>query len=158
MNRLLPCIVCALMAWCCMTGCSERHSGYSSFAETDPHGWAYGDTLTFTASMLDSTHTRQIDAAIRHSGDYMYRNLWLEVSYRSADGIMRRDTVEMVLADMFGRWIGSGFGPSYQMQVPVAKDVPLADSTQIHVRHIMRVDTLQGIQQVGIFVNKAQNS
>ena len=30
-----------------MAGCSGRHSSFSSFTDTDIHGWAYGDTLTF---------------------------------------------------------------------------------------------------------------
>lgn len=133
-----------------MAGCSGRHSSFSSFTDTDIHGWAYGDTLTFFPTGLDSADTRTLDAAIRHSGDYMYRNLWLEMSYRGSDSILRRDTVELELADVYGRWLGSGFGPSYQMQVQVGLAANLADSTPIHIRHIMRVDTLRGIQQVGI--------
>lgn len=88
-----------------MAGCSGRHSSFSSFTDTDIHGWAYGDTLTFYPTGLDSADTRTLDAAIRHSGDYMYRNLWLEVSYRGSDSILRRDTVELELADVYGRWL-----------------------------------------------------
>lgn len=135
-----------------LAGCSDRHSDFSQFKDIPPEGWAYGDTVCITASGLDSTDVRSLYASVRHSGDYLYRNLWLEVSYTGSDHRLRRDTVELELADIYGRWLGNGFGPSYQMEVPVSTAAPIADSTQVKVRHIMRVDTLMGVQQVGILI------
>lgn len=68
---------------------------------------------------------------------------------------MAKDTIEMQLSDSYGRWKGKGFGSSYQMALPIAKLYKLDDSTHISVRHIMRIDTLQGIRQVGLTINPA---
>lgn len=148
--------VCALtlaaVAAATMSGCSDKHPDFSEFKELPSAGWAYGDTVSITAAGLDSTEVRSLYASVRHSGDYLYRNLWLEVSYTGADKRLRIDTVELELADIYGRWLGNGFGPSYQMEVPVSPAAPIADSTRVKVRHIMRVDTLHGVQQVGILI------
>jgi len=58
----------------------------------------------------------------------------------------------MLLADRFGRWKGNGIGPSIQTQTIITSGIDISDSTQIHIRHIMRLDTLKGIEQIGITV------
>ena len=54
------------------------------------------------------------------------------------------------LADVYGRWHGQGFGASYQFSRPFNTGVTLVRGDSVTVRHIMRVDTLRGIEQIGI--------
>ena len=63
-----------------------------------------------------------------------------------------RDTLDIRLADVYGRWLGSGFGASYQREVTVSPAAVVDITRPVALRHIMRVDTLQGIEQVGIEV------
>lgn len=67
----------------------------------------------------------------------------------------RVDTLNIELADVYGRWHGTGFGPSYQYETPVGVPLPLGDTSRISVRHIMRVDTLVGVEQIGITIAPA---
>lgn len=139
-----------IVALLCIS-CSERHSAFGNFKQINSHGWAYDDTIKIKAEGLDSTAVRNLNVAVRHSSEYQYRNLWLEVTYPVGNSL-RCDTVNIVLADVYGRWLGKGFGPSYQTEVEVAHQVPIADSSQVYVRHIMRLDTLPHIEQVGIII------
>lgn len=149
---LLIVIATSLLA----AACSDRHSGYSEFKSLPEHGWVYGEELTFVPTQLDTLAARQVYVAIRHTNDYPYSNLWFELSVLndSADAVC--DTICLTLADDFGRWYGSGIGAARQFQLLMPKPLKVNDSTSIKVRHVMRTDTLRGIEQVGITVDALQ--
>lgn len=124
--------------------------GFSSIRDIDPRGWAYDDALTFTTDSAGG----DLIVAIRHSVDYPYRNLWLEIARQGPDSgaAVIRDTIDMELADPFGLWHGNGIGTSRQVEATVARSIRLDSASTITVRHIMRLDTLPCIEQAGIFV------
>lgn len=148
MKALFPCIVSILL---CVGACAPRHNDYSRFESLPEAGWAYGDSIAFSPVGLDSVAQRSLSVALRHDNDYPYRNLWLEVTYGTPPA-MQRDTVSIELADAYGRWHGNGLGPSYQMATDIAPAITLSDSSRISIRHIMRIDTLRGIRQIGIAI------
>lgn len=152
MNKFItPVSAITLMLGAALTGCSECHESFAEFHNIEPRGWAYGDSISFIPIALDSTTVnRQLKVAIRHSNDFLYRSLWLEVSYPDITGRQHSDTVKLDLADSYGRWLGKGLGPSFQIEGTASHSVAIADSSVVNVRHIMRLDTLRGIEQVGI--------
>lgn len=103
-------------------------------------GWPYGDTVSLNANAGASL-------ALRHSDRYPYRNLWLELTQTVDSAVTLRDTVNVELCDIHGQWHGKGFGDTRQLVVRTPHK--LNDGT-VAVRHIMRVDTLKGIEQIGI--------
>lgn len=121
--------------------CSGNHAGqYSEFVSVPAQGWAYGDTVTFTP---DSCVTPGMDIALRHNDAFPYSSLWVEVS-----DSLRRDTLKIDLCDAYGRWLGNGLGSSHQVhaRLPFAPE----PARTLNIRHIMRVDTVKGIEQIGI--------
>lgn len=149
-------IVILLLAIAChiglLTGCGTADMRFSEFADLPESGWVYGDTVDISTSHLDSVSVNRLSVAVRHNDDYLYRNLWLEVSYRDITGTQHRDTVNLTLADEYGRWKGKGIGATYQCEVSLPYVTNIPDSAQVSLRHIMRVDTLRGIEQVGIAI------
>lgn len=158
-NVLVLMVIALTIALCACTG--GRHS---DFASLDPSkGWAYSDTLVFTT--MDTTrqdlgkyekrpHPMTTYVAIRHNVNYQFANLWLEATYTDSKGQPRIDTLNLRLADEFGRWLGKGFGSSYQIEVPLGSRVRADSLSTVRIRHIMRVDTLKGIDRVGINLYK----
>ena len=132
--------------------CDGKINRYSDFAQIPEAGWAYGDTLEFLAYGNDLLNAQSMNVAIRHNEKYLYRNLWIELSYNDSIGNNYIDSVNIELADAYGRWNGSGIGTSYQCSVSVPHPVTVADSTKIKVRHIMRLDTVKGIELVGVTI------
>lgn len=122
---------------------------HGEFKPVDASGWLYNDTLSFAVVTGDSVSTGDLAIAVRHSADYDYSNLWLEVT-APVNGVVRRDTVNLALADVYGRWLGKGLGLSYQRVDTIARGVTLSDSSHVSVRHIMRLDRLEGIEQLGV--------
>lgn len=144
-------LISAAILVAALTSCSDRHSSVADFRDVDPAGWAYGNPLKYSPNGLDSTKPRRLLLTVRHSNAYPYRNIWLEVTTQTL-GTKFLDTINIELADVYGRWHGTGFGPSYQYEVPVGDAKNIGDTTLISVRHIMRVDTLRGVEQIGFTI------
>lgn len=137
-----------------MSACSAPDNDYSAFSTVDPDGWKYGRTFVYRPEIADSLASGTLLVMARHSNDYPYRNLWLEVSYQQLhpDSTIsfRRDTVNIPLADLYGNWLGTGLGTSFQATDTVSTDFQLISGAPIRVRHIMRQDLLPAIEQIGI--------
>lgn len=140
MKPVITAAISALMLSSCLGG--EE----SIYHDIPPQGWSYAHTLTFDLKPGDG----ELLVGIRHDTTYPYSNLWLEISDNAGS---RPDTVEITLCDNFGRWLGNGFGGSYQLETPVKKNCHVDSATIFKVRHIMRIDTIHGIDQLGLHLN-----
>lgn len=155
MRKLLPFLISIIAVM--VAACSHDDRDYSHWTSVPAEGWAYGDTLYLnpvdtTLPDNDTIVRRNLRLGITHTNSYPYSNLWLEVTYPSV-GVHYRDTVNIRLADQYGRWVGSGFGANYQREFVIAPDATVDLTEPIIVRHIMRVDTLRGLDHIGISLN-----
>lgn len=149
----LKAIAAAAGAALALAACNHNPA-LSRFATLDADkGWAYADSLSFDVDRPDSLAKGDLTIALTHTSEYPFSNLWLEVAYSEA-GITHRDTLNIQLADPYGRWLGQGFGNSYQTTAVAARGVCPPNGSKITVRHIMRLDSLKGIDRVGVQINK----
>lgn len=142
----------AAAAMCAATvcaGCSPAGNSFSSYEFLPQDGWRYGDIIEFRPEMADSTATGVLTLSLRHTNDYAYSNLWLEVSVRDSSQQFT-DTINVVMADRLGRWLGRGIGTDFQSTDTIAQRIRMNRGTEIKVRHIMRVDNLTDVEQIGI--------
>lgn len=147
----------AVMNLAALTSCSDKHESVAEFIDLPSQGWVYGQAMEYQPVGLDSVALRRLLLTVRHSNAYPYRNIWLEVT-TDTKGVKTIDTLNLELADVYGRWYGSGFGPSYQYEAAVGGPKTLSDSSRIAVRHIMRIDTLREVEQIGFTINSIKNS
>lgn len=139
-----------------LASCGGGERDYSRWADLPVEGWAYGDTLSLVpvdTSLInnDSLVRRPLSLGLAHSNSYPYSNLWLEVTYHGEHSAYR-DTLNVALADIYGRWLGSGFGANYQHEIVLNPRADIDITRPVTVRHIMRVDTLRGLERIGVFV------
>lgn len=148
MNKLSLCS--ALIISC--AACTSHSSCYSEFADIESGEWPYGRTLTFAIDTLSQpTADKKLYVSLRHDNSYEFSNAWLEIKYPTADSTAT-DTLNIQLADIYGRWAGKGVGVSYQLQTPPLERFEYRPGAEIKIHHIMRADTLRGIQQIGITI------
>jgi len=142
-----------------LTACNGlvgRGDGYdnrfSAFTDLPLDGWLYTEAIEFEPDTLRDSivNAGTMLVSVRHNKDFLYRNLWLEVSYADTDSTRRADTLNIELADAMGRWRGRGMGLSMEMLDTVPGSFPLAKHRSVRVRHIMRADTLHGIERIGV--------
>ena len=154
-HRLSIAFVLAIVALACgITG--SRGNGddnyFSAFAGFGPDGWLYSEPVTMSVDTLRDSIARDgiLLLSLRHTDGYEYSNLWLELSYINEDTTVVADTLNLILADNYGRWNGHGSGPSLQITDTVSKSFTLRRGMELKLRHIMRLDTLANIERVGI--------
>lgn len=150
MNNIASKSIIMLTISLCAYSCSVAHNDFSQYLNLPPEGWAYTDTLTFLPDIPDTTASGRLVLSIRHDNEYPYSNLWIEVTTMRPDSSEKADTVNFLLANQYGRWYGQGFGASYQISDTLPAVMTLTDSLSIKVRHIMRIDTVRNIEQLGV--------
>lgn len=143
----------SLLAAGVLTACSGTDGYYGDFRNISPDGWDYNDKITFIPELTDSVFDGSLAVAVRHTNDYLYSNIYIEVAVKDSIG-QRRDTFNIALADEFGRWYGRGIGTDYQLSDTVYPSIRLHSPAMISVRHIMRSDKIKDIQQIGIALDK----
>lgn len=146
MKTTLRHILFTLVIGAVACGCVDKFDRYSGdFRNIDPEGWAYMSPLDFSPAKVDSIGTGALLFSVRHSNLYPYSNLYIEVDIAN-----NRDTFNIILADKFGRWHGRGIGTSFQLADTLYRSISLTKDSKVGLRHIMRVDTLPEIEQIGL--------
>lgn len=148
----------ALMAAC---GQPPRIDEGAQFHSVEPRGWTYGETFEFSpVPEPDSCEsTASLAVAVRHTDAYRYGNLWLELTTPAAgsDSVVV-DTIDLKLADSYGRWLGRGVGVSFVAVDTLPGRYVYRPGAPARIRHIMRVDTVADIEQVGLIYFDIQPS
>ncbi len=154
--RKLVTLITAITAIVMAASCSRGERDYSRWQSLPADGWAYGDTLYLLPVDTglpdnDTLVRRSLHLGLTHDNDYPYSNVWLEVAY-TGTGRRYRYTLNIPLADIYGRWLGSGFGSGYQRDVVIVPQADIDLTIPVEVRHVMRLDTLKGIDKIGILI------
>jgi gliding motility-associated lipoprotein GldH len=83
---------------------------YDEYQETQNEVWKHGDVKTFVAEMKDTVTTYNVLFNVRHSTDYPLSNLYVFLTITGPDGLSIRDTLQVIITDARGKWLGHGFG------------------------------------------------
>lgn len=149
-NRL---ILAGALAAAALASCSYSPNSYSCFSSIDPGiGWAYGESYVYMPDIADSIARGQLALLVRHTNDYPFSNLWVEIQSQQPAGNglqVRTDTFCIALADVYGNWYGRGAGATIEKLDTVYADFTLTDGSPLRLRHIMRPDRIEGIEKVG---------
>lgn len=137
------------MAIIAMVSCRPKVNDFSDYRNLPVDGWRYGDALHFMPSPADSAALGSVTVGIRHSNMYLYSNLWIEVTLRDSLNQFV-DTINIQVADSLGHWLGRGIGTDFQLSDTVWRNMTIHRPVEVSVRHIMRDDMLQGIEQLGV--------
>ncbi|MDE5801271.1 MAG: gliding motility lipoprotein GldH [Paramuribaculum sp.] len=144
-----PSILASVILLIASIACTDHYSAVGEFHTLSSEAFAYTDTIGFTLSNLDSIPGKNLYVAVVHSDKYPYCNLWLEVTYEDS---LRKvcDTVALTMADQYGKWQGHALGSTFQIEAIACPEINPTGDSRVSVRHIMRTDTLHGIDRIGI--------
>lgn len=137
--------------------CSQADP-YSHYLTIPAGKWSKGSPLSFLmdSMVVDVTKRYDISLELINNNQYPYQNLWLDVSHNLNDTIFVSDTIEVKLADEYGRWLGSGAAGLFQYEVPFKTAISL-DTTYtyiIKINHAMQDAMVKGIEKVGVIVRE----
>lgn len=134
-----------------LLGACRSNGLYDQSMRIDGRWWK-NQAEQFEVSVQDSLQPYDFYLNVRHNTSYRYSNLYLFLQTRFPNGNISRDTIEIVLANAEGKWLGKGWGDVREDHVLLRKQLrfPLKGTYVFSIWQAMRQDTLTGIQDVGI--------
>jgi gliding motility-associated lipoprotein GldH len=138
----------------------DSNKVYEEYVEIDNGVWERENIISFDFEAEDTTTAHNTYINIRNTGDYPYSNVYLFVKMEGPSGNLLIDTVNCILADNRGIWLGSGIGDLWDLKIPYFGGFKFAQKGKYRVsfEQAMRVeDGLKGITDVGIRVEKAKH-
>ncbi len=126
--------------------------------------WNLSHKPSFEYNNADTISKVNLKANIRHSSSYPFSNLWLFINMIEPTGALKTDTLECVLAQKDGKWIGkSGLGDIWDIQCQFKnyhfrkKGIYTFEIEQA-MRHgdLAKIEHLPGIMEVGFRIEKQE--
>lgn len=118
--------------------------------------WKASDTVFFQFTVNDTLNPVDFYFNLRNSTSYEYQNLYLFVTAFYPGNTYSRDTLECMLAQDDGKWLGKGSGRLRDVRFLFRKGVRFRKSGTytIGINQAMRTEELKGIENVGISIVK----
>lgn len=120
-------------------------------------GWSYDLKPNFTFDIKDTTSQFMIYAVIRHTDQYPFNNLWIELKTQAPDAdTARHQKLNLQLATS-DRWEGTGVNDIYEVRKLISNGPVSFKSSGIYsftMSQIMRENPLKYVLNVGIRVEK----
>jgi gliding motility-associated lipoprotein GldH len=120
--------------------------------------WKREDRVRFTVPVTDTVARYDFFLNVRNDGEYPFSNLYFFIQTLFPDGKTARDTVEVRLADDYGKWLGTGMSSMKYNRFLFQEKVrlPLRGNYTFTFEQAMRVPELKGIRDIGLRIEKAE--
>lgn len=154
MTRILLFSAMLLMLASC-----RRKTEYEEFAAV-PDTWNNRNLVNFNVNITDTVTSQNVFISVRHSGKYEFSNLYLFVTAKSPNGSLKRDTVEIMLADEHGKWQGKGAASVFTLYYPYKTNIrfPITGIYTFTIEQAMWIKDLKNVNNIGLMIEKAGKS
>ncbi|MBS1651108.1 MAG: gliding motility lipoprotein GldH [Bacteroidetes bacterium] len=134
----------------------NRNVIYSKYVTFNDNEWSSKNNAIFDVDIKDAQNMHDISLMIRHADSYSFNNIFLFVTTKYPDGKILTDTMEVVLANAKGKWMGSGAGDIFDLKVPIKQRTkfPMPGKYQFTFQQGMRQDPLQMIMDFGFEIKQ----
>ncbi len=140
-----------------ITACGKKPV-FTDYQSVKTETWHYKQALVFHANINDTINTHDIVLHVRNSTNYPYQNFWMFIESTSPSGINQTDTIECILADNMGKWLGHGFTSVREVSVMYLENIrfPEIGEYSFSIAHGMRQPNLTGIESIGMTIEKRE--
>jgi gliding motility-associated lipoprotein GldH len=148
---IVPAFIISLLLFSCKSG-----TLYDDNKSLPGNVWNAEKILRFEVGLQDTTSICKFYLNVRHTTNYRYSNLFLFINTTFPDGKEARDTVECILADPSGKWLGKGISNVRDNQILLRRGIrfPMQGTYIFELEQSMRESELQGIMDVGLRIAK----
>lgn len=151
LRLLLPalCGLGLLLAAC------NRDTLLSQSVALPENGWARKQALPFEFTVQDTTRSYRMDFSVRHDEQYPFMNAFFLIYTTFPDNKVAIDTLECILADYRGKWVGHGAGRYKAANFALKSDLhfPMPGVYRMDVRQALRMDTVKHISHIGLHIH-----
>lgn len=133
----------------------DSNKVFEEYIEVKGASWQKENIASFEFEAKNTISAHNLYINIRNTGGYGYSNLYLFVTMKGPNGGLLKDTVNCVLADSRGKWIGKGVGDLWDLRIPYVGGFKFAQPGKyvVALEQAMRTENgLEGITDVGLRV------
>ena len=136
----------------------DRDRCYEEYKHLDNNVWNYNEPVLFKVLIDDTLSNYNLFAGIRNTELYKYMNLYVFMTVKAPNGMEVRDTIEFILANVQGKWIGNRGGDFVDNRVWFKKDYKLdvAGEYTFEFQQAMRDQSLTEISDFGLRIEKSK--
>ncbi|MEM0934020.1 MAG: gliding motility lipoprotein GldH [Bacteroidota bacterium] len=155
-------ILCGLCLFLSFFSCTPDLE-FSEYQTLKKGEWAIDQPINFQFSKENSLQPRNLYLHIRNDNSYPFSNLFLITELEFPSGNTQKDTLEYLMAEPNGNWLGKGLGSVKENKLWYKESIVLPDSGvyTIRINHAMRkngdvqgITVLNGITDVGLEIEK----
>jgi len=150
-NLLFPGLIAALLL---INACDDGKV-YHKYVEIPGNTWNAGNIIHFDVSITDTRHSHNVYLLVRNNANYKYSNLYLFITTTSPMGSTVRDTLELILADPKGKWVGKGAADVYTSRHPFKMNVrfPHHGIYSFDIQQALWDNDLKNISDIGLQID-----
>ncbi len=106
--------------------------------------WSEGIGVSFTYPVRDTTSKNKVVIKVRHTTDYEFQNLFLFIKTE------KTDTVELIISNKEGKWLGRGVGDIRELEFVYSKDKVFTEKGDFtfEIEQAMRYGKLEKIKHL----------
>lgn len=136
-----------------ITSCDSNRI-YEENQVVDGNVWQSDDIKVFEFDVQDTLSALDLFVNIRTTTDYPYSNLYIFLYSHYPDGYTDKDTLEFILAENNGKWLGESSGTVVENQILISRGGRFTTSGKytFKIQHAMREEALSEIIDVGFRV------
>lgn len=143
-----------------LVGLASCHRGVlvSEYQSLPLSGWQAQEVMSFTFDVTDTTSVYNVVMNVRHTDDYPYQNIWLFADLYADSLLLSCDTLNYILANERGEWLGNGYGRLREMPMLYKQGYifPQAGTYRVDVRQGMREELLPGVSEFGLTIEEVK--
>jgi len=149
--RLLFSVVIILFVVSC-----DNNRVYDEYVNIPNSVWGKENAVKFEFALDDTLSSNHIFIKVRNNINYPYSNLYLFTKVNFPDGKVLIDTLEYEMTNAEGVWLGSGLSGLKSNLLYYKKNVVFYEkgNYSLSIQHGMRTDNLDGIQDIGVRIER----
>jgi len=151
-------ILFAFVAVIVLTSCGPNEYYYSSVGIPEK-GWHKDTVAVFKSDISQLDKSCHVLLEVQNNEEYVYSNIWFFLDVISPSGYVQRDTINCILANDQGEWLGdSNWSNGYKSLHPYKLNIrfPKEGLYTYYVVQGMRDTVLIGIDEVGVKIIEAK--
>ena len=120
--------------------------------------WSQDNVIQFEVMIEDTSSSHNMYVNVRNTSLYPTSNLYLFIKTTAPSGHSVEDTLEVILADDSGKWLGSGLGDIWDLQQLYKQNIRFAQKGKyvFEYEQAMRAEQLPFVLDVGLRVERAK--
>lgn len=154
-TRLSNKLILLVSATCLIVSCGKAPM-YSETHAFKNATWSSGEMPTFKFNVEDSTTAFDLSFVLRINNEYDFQNIWILMHTDKPDGSFSTDTVNLLLSDERGKWLGKKSGAVYSYQAVFGRQhfFKPTGKYKIRMEHAVMEPNLRGVLDLSLLVEK----